>query len=68
MAAILKNGRHLLMHNLTSGRQGDYGRWAPGLSSAPCLPPPPQVCSRVYSWLMVYISYCKFVNTQYVYN
>jgi len=26
------------------------------------------VCSRVYSWLMVYISYCKFVNTQYVYN
>ena len=25
----------------------------PGLSSAPCLPSP-QVCSRVYSWLMVY--------------
>ena len=54
MAAIFKNGRHLLMHNLISGRQGDYGRWAPGLSSAPCLPSPPQVCSRVYSWLMVY--------------
>jgi len=42
MAAIFKNGRHLLMHNLTSGRQGDYGRWAPGLSSAPCLPSPPR--------------------------
>ena len=44
MAAIFKNGRHLLMHNLISGRQGDYGRWAPGLSSAPCLPSPPPRC------------------------
>jgi len=52
MAAILKNGRHLFMHHLTSGRQGDSGRWAPELSSAPCLPHP-QLCSKVYSWLTV---------------
>ena len=62
MAAIFKNGRHLLMHNLTSGRQGDYGRRAPGLFSAPCLPSP-QVCSRVYSWLMVYTCFWLIADT-----
>jgi len=38
----------------TQCRQSDSGRWAPGLSIAPCLPSP-QVCSRVYGWLMVYL-------------
>jgi len=54
-AAILENGRQTQVYHRTSGRQADSGRWAPGLSSAHCLPSPPHVCSRVYSQLTVYM-------------
>ena len=54
LVAILENGRQTQVYHRTSGRQADSGRWAPGLSSAHCLPSPPHVCSRVYSQLMVY--------------
>jgi len=62
MAAIFQNGRHMLVFHRISGRQVDSGRWTPRLSSAHSLASPPQVCSRVYTWLMVYfgVSYGNF--------
>jgi len=63
MAAIFKNGRQMLLHHMTSGRQGDSGRWARRLFSTPRLPPPRCIAGSVPgSWSI----YMYFFNAKLV--